>query len=43
MIRGYEKKYAEVYREIREELKALGVKDASKVTEMSYRLMTLRQ
>lgn len=43
MIRGYEKKYAEVYREMREELKALGIKDASKVTEVSYRLMSLRQ
>lgn len=41
-VRGYEKKWGDIYRNIREELKALGVEDASKVTTMSYRLMSLR-
>lgn len=41
-IRGYETKWGEVYTQIREELKALGVTDPSRVSSMSYRLMSLR-
>jgi hypothetical protein len=41
-IRGYEKKWMEVYTEIRKELIELGVEDASRVTNMSYHLMSLR-
>ena len=41
-VRGYEKKWGEIYRNIREELKSMGVTDPTRVSEMSYRLMSLR-
>lgn len=41
-VRGYEKKWGYLYKQIREELKALGVTDPTRVTEFSYRLMSLR-
>jgi len=41
-MRGYEKKWGDIYRQIREELKSLGVTDPSRVTEYTPRLMSLR-
>ena len=41
-IRGYEKTWGEVYRQIREELKDMGVTDPTSVTTMTPRLMSLR-
>ena len=41
-IRGYERKWADIYQPIREELKDLGVTDPTKVSTMTPRLMSLR-
>lgn len=42
VIKGYEKTWGEIYRQIREELKSLGVTDPSKVNKISVRLMSLK-
>jgi len=42
IIRGYDKKWAVIYRNIREELIDMGVEDASSVSRMTARLMSLR-
>lgn len=42
VIKGYEKTWGDIYRQIREELKSLGVTDPSKVNNISVRLMSLK-
>lgn len=42
VIKGYEKTWGDIYRQIREELKSLGVTDPSKVNKISVRLMSLK-
>jgi regulator of sigma D len=42
VIKGYEKTWGDIYRQIREELKALGVTDPTKVNKISARLMSLK-